>query len=142
LSLAKMPRGEIKKRVAEVLEEVGLGRRASHFPNELSGGEMQRVAIARAVIHRPPLILADEPTGNLDSKNGEMILDLVRGIHKSRRPTIVMATHSERAAAYGDYVVEVADGKVSREWGVGSRESEKKQVPPTPHSQLPTRRIE
>jgi putative ABC transport system ATP-binding protein len=113
LSLAKMPRGEIKPRVAEVLEEVGLGHRASHFPNELSGGEMQRVAIARAVIHRPPLILADEPTGNLDSKNGEMILDLIRGIHKSRRPTIVMATHSERAAGYGDYVVEVADGRLS-----------------------------
>jgi len=112
LSLAKMPRSEIKVRVAEVLDEVGLGSRAAHFPNELSGGEMQRVAIARAVIHRPPLILADEPTGNLDSKNGEMILDLIRRIHDSRRPTIVMATHSERAAAYGDYVVEVADGRL------------------------------
>jgi putative ABC transport system ATP-binding protein len=112
LSLAKIARFEIKTRVAEVLEEVGLGNRASHFPNELSGGEMQRVAIARAVIHRPRLILADEPTGNLDSKNGEMILDLIRGIHKARRPTIVMATHSERAASYGDYVVEVADGRL------------------------------
>jgi len=112
LSLAKIARSEIKSRVGEVLEEVGLGPRASHFPNELSGGEMQRVAIARAIIHRPPLILADEPTGNLDSKNGELILDLIRGIHKSRRPTVVMATHSERAAAYGDYVVEVADGRL------------------------------
>ncbi len=112
LSLANAPRNEIKSRVAEVLEEVGLGNRATHFPNELSGGEMQRVAIARAVIHRPPLILADEPTGNLDSKNGEMILELIRGIHRSRRPTIVMATHSDRAAAYGDYVVEVADGRL------------------------------
>src|SRR5437764_10025496 len=112
MSLAKIARSGIKPRVAEVLEEVGLGPRASHFPNELSSGEMQRVAIARAVIHRPPLILADEPTGNLDSKNGEMILDLIRGIHKSRRPTVVMATHSERAAAYGDYVVEVADGRL------------------------------
>jgi len=112
LSLANAPRSEVKTRVAEVLEEVGLGNRATHFPNELSGGEMQRVAIARAVIHRPPLILADEPTGNLDSKNGEMILDLIRGIHKTRRPTIVMATHSERAASYGDFVVEVADGRL------------------------------
>jgi len=112
LSLANAPRSEVKTRVAEVLEVVGLGSRATHFPNELSGGEMQRVAIARAVIHRPPLILADEPTGNLDSKNGEMILDLIRGIHKTRRPTIVMATHSERAASYGDYVVEVADGRL------------------------------
>jgi putative ABC transport system ATP-binding protein len=113
LSLANVPRSDVKSRVAEVLAEVGLEHRASHFPNELSGGEMQRVAIARAVIHRPPLILADEPTGNLDSKNGEMILDLIRGIHQSRRPTIVMATHSERAAAYGDYVVEVADGRLN-----------------------------
>jgi putative ABC transport system ATP-binding protein len=113
LSLANTPRSEVKSRVAEVLEEVGLGNRATHFPNELSGGEMQRVAIARAVIHRPPLILADEPTGNLDSKNGEMILDLIRSIHDSRRPTIVMATHSERAANYGDYVVEVADGRLT-----------------------------
>ena len=112
LSLANVPRRDVKSRVAEVLGEVGLGNRGTHFPNELSGGEMQRVAIARAVVHRPPLILADEPTGNLDSKNGEMILDLIRGIHKSQRPTIVMATHSERAAAYGDYVVEVADGRL------------------------------
>ena len=112
LSLANVPRRDVKSRVAEVLEEVGLERRGTHFPNELSGGEMQRVAIARAVIHRPPLILADEPTGNLDSKNGEMILDLIRGIHRARRPTIVMATHSERAASYGDYVVEVADGRL------------------------------
>jgi putative ABC transport system ATP-binding protein len=113
LSLANVARNDVKSRVAEVLAEVGLEHRATHFPNELSGGEMQRVAIARAVIHRPPLILADEPTGNLDSKNGEMILDLIRGIHQSRRPTIVMATHSERAAAYGDYVVEVADGRLN-----------------------------
>jgi putative ABC transport system ATP-binding protein len=114
LSLANTPRSEVKSRVAEVLSEVGLAARATHFPNELSGGEMQRVAIARAVVHRPPLILADEPTGNLDSKNGGMILDLIRSIHSSRRPTIVMATHSERAAAYGDYEVVVTDGKVAR----------------------------
>jgi putative ABC transport system ATP-binding protein len=123
LSLANAPRSDVKARVAEALASVGLGNRATHFPNELSGGEMQRAAIARAVVHNPPLILADEPTGNLDSKNGEMILDLIRSIHKSRRSTIVMATHSERAAAYGDYVIEVADGRVS---GVGCRESEQR----------------
>jgi putative ABC transport system ATP-binding protein len=140
LSLANTPRNDVKSRVADALAEVGLASRATHFPSELSGGEMQRVAIARAVIHRPPLILADEPTGNLDSKNGEMILDLIRGIHQSRRPTIVMATHSERAAGYGDYVVEVADGKVVRGSGVGSRESEKQGagVSPTPDPRLPT----
>ncbi len=75
---------------------------------------MQRAAIARAIIHRPPLLLADEPTGNLDSKNGAMILDLLRQLHQKHRPTIVMATHSDRAAAYADYIVHVADGRVSR----------------------------
>jgi len=114
LSLAKRPAVEIRERVGEVLERVGLAHRAKHFPNELSGGEMQRVAIGRAVVHRPPLILADEPTGNLDSANGAMILELIRSIHQSQRPTIVMATHSERAAAFGDFIVEVSDGRVRR----------------------------
>ena len=114
LSLAKRPKREIAERVAEVLGRVGLTHRATHYPNELSGGEMQRVAIGRAVIHRPPLILADEPTGNLDSKNGALILDLIREVHQSLKPTIVMATHSTQAAAFGDYVVRVEDGRVSR----------------------------
>jgi putative ABC transport system ATP-binding protein len=112
LSLARTPRAEIARRVAETLEEVGLAHRAKHFPNELSGGEMQRAAIGRAVIHRPPLLLADEPTGNLDSKNGAMVLDLIRSLHAGHRPTIVMATHSAQAAERGDYVIEVADGQV------------------------------
>jgi putative ABC transport system ATP-binding protein len=114
LSLAGAPRSEIRARVGEVLEEIGLPQRAKHFPSELSGGEMQRVAVGRAVVHRPSLILADEPTGNLDSKNGELILGLIRRIHETRRPTIVMATHSDRAAAFGDYVIRVADGRVAR----------------------------
>ncbi|HEU4520819.1 MAG TPA: ABC transporter ATP-binding protein [Thermoanaerobaculia bacterium] len=104
----------IRERVEAALAEVGLEGRARHYPNELSGGEMQRVAIARAVIHRPSLILADEPTGNLDSKNGTMILDLIRSIRDAHRPTIVMATHSEHAARYGDYVIRVADGRIER----------------------------
>jgi len=114
LSLARTPKKEIADRVAEVLGRVGLGHRATHFPNELSGGEMQRAAIGRAIVHRPPLILADEPTGNLDSKNGAMILELIRDIHQSLRPTIVMATHSDRAAAFGDYTIVVEDGRVRR----------------------------
>ncbi|MDP9192568.1 MAG: ABC transporter ATP-binding protein [Acidobacteriota bacterium] len=114
LSLAKRPKAEIAERVEEVLRRVGLKHRATHYPNELSGGEMQRVAIGRAVIHRPPLILADEPTGNLDSKNGALILDLIREVHDSLKPTIVMATHSTHAAGYGDYVIQVTDGRVSR----------------------------
>ncbi len=96
------------------LAEVGLQHRTRHFPNQLSGGEMQRVAIARAMIHRPALLLADEPTGNLDSKSGASILELIHAVHAAHRPTIVMATHSDRAAAYGDYIIQVADGRVSR----------------------------
>jgi putative ABC transport system ATP-binding protein len=114
LSLAGVSSRDADERAAAALDEVALGPRARHYPNELSGGEMQRVAIARAIIHRPPLVLADEPTGNLDSKNGAMILDLLREIHQKHRPTIVMATHSDRAASYGDYIVHVADGRVSR----------------------------
>jgi len=112
LSLARRPAGEIRQRVGEVLERIGLAHRATHFPNELSGGEMQRAAIGRAIVHRPPLILADEPTGNLDSRNGATILDLLRELHQSLRPTIVMATHSEKAATYGDYVIHLLDGRV------------------------------
>ena len=114
LSLAKRPRAEVRARVTEVLEQVGLAHRATHSANELSGGEMQRVAIGRAIVHRPTLILADEPTGNLDSRNGERVLELLRGIHEAVRPTIVMATHYDRAAAFGDTVIDVADGRVQR----------------------------
>jgi len=114
LALAKRPKSEIRDRVDEVLRRVSLAHRATHFPNELSGGEMQRVAIGRAIVHRPPLILADEPTGNLDSKNGALILDLIREVHQSLRPTIVMATHSDVAAGFGDYVIRVADGRIQR----------------------------
>jgi putative ABC transport system ATP-binding protein len=114
LALAKKPKSEIRDRVGDVLQRVGLEHRAKHFPNELSGGEMQRVAIGRAIVHRPPLLLADEPTGNLDSVNGGRILELLREIHQSLKPTIVMATHSDRAASFGDYVIRVADGRVVR----------------------------
>jgi len=112
LSLAKRPRAEIEERVGDVLREIGLTPRAKHYPSELSGGEMQRVAIGRAVIHRPPLILADEPTGNLDSRNGEVVLSLIRSMHEARRPTVVMATHSDHAASFGELAIEVSDGRV------------------------------
>jgi len=113
LSLARVARGDIDARVHEMLQRIGLPQRARHFPNELSGGEMQRVAIGRAMVHRPPLLLADEPTGNLDSKNGDMVLDLISTIHERDRPTIVMATHSDRAAARGQRVIHIADGRVT-----------------------------
>lgn len=114
LALARLPRREIEARVAEALERVGLAHRRKHYPNQLSGGEMQRVAIGRAIVHRPSLILADEPTGNLDSHSGDRVLELIRDVHHSSGATIVMATHSSHAASFGDYVIEVADGRVRR----------------------------
>ena len=114
LSLARRPKAEIEERTREVLRRIGMEQRATHYPNELSGGEMQRAAIGRAIVHRPPLILADEPTGNLDSKNGSLILELIHEIHQSLQPTIVMATHSDAAAAFGDYIIRVEDGRVRR----------------------------
>jgi putative ABC transport system ATP-binding protein len=114
LALVRRPKSEIRERAMNVLQQVGLEHRAKHYPNELSGGEMQRVAIGRAIIHRPPLLLADEPTGNLDSVTGVRILELLREIHQTLRPTIVMATHSDRAASFGDYVIRVADGRITR----------------------------
>ncbi len=114
LLLARVPRREVEARVGQMLERIGLPQRARHFPNELSGGEMQRVAISRAIIHRPALLLADEPTGNLDSHTGDSVLDLMRDVHQTERPTIVLATHSDRAAARGDYIIRIADGRVIR----------------------------
>ena len=114
LSLNGSRRDEIERRVREVLARVGLPQRATHYPSELSGGEMQRVAIGRAIIHGPSLILADEPTGNLDSRNGDLVLDLIRSIHEEHAATIVMATHSDRAASRGDYTIHIADGQVTR----------------------------
>lgn len=114
LSLMRAKRAQIEESVRAVLDRIGLAHRATHYPSELSGGEMQRVAIGRAIIHHPKLILADEPTGNLDSKNGEVILELIRSLHAEQKPTIVMATHSEHAASFGDYVIRVADGRITR----------------------------
>lgn len=112
LALVRTGRREILSRVDEVLSRIGLAHRSHHYPNELSGGEMQRVAIGRAVVHRPPIILADEPTGNLDSRTGETILQLIGTVHQQDRPTIVMATHSDRAASFGQRIVRVIDGRV------------------------------
>jgi putative ABC transport system ATP-binding protein len=103
---------EIAARVTRMLGRVGLAPRASHYPSQLSGGEMQRAAIARAVIHEPPLILADEPTGNLDSRTGSAILELLSEIHETDRPTIVMATHSQAAGAIASRIVPMVDGVI------------------------------
>ncbi|HXI11792.1 MAG TPA: ABC transporter ATP-binding protein [Thermoanaerobaculia bacterium] len=114
LALGNVTSSEARARTEETIDRIGLTARARHYPNQLSGGEMQRVAIGRAIVHRPDIILADEPTGNLDSQTGERILELIRTIHQSYQPTIVMATHSERAASFGDFVIDVIDGRVTR----------------------------
>ncbi|MHB1420110.1 MAG: ABC transporter ATP-binding protein [Bacillota bacterium] len=107
-----------RDRVDELLELVGLAGRGNHLPSELSGGEMQRVAIARALVNRPSLILADEPTGNLDSVTGQSVLNLLKSFQDQLGQTIVMVTHDARAAAYGDRIVTLKDGLIQdHNWG-------------------------
>jgi len=112
LHLAGRPAAEARERAAKALAEVGLAARTTHLPDELSGGERQRVAIARALVTGAPLLLADEPTGNLDTARGEEILALLRSIHEGKGTTIVMVTHDPHAAAACERVVRFRDGKV------------------------------
>ncbi|MFA7185439.1 MAG: ABC transporter ATP-binding protein, partial [Victivallales bacterium] len=105
---------EYKRRAEELLCRVGLADRLKHRPDELSGGEQQRAAIARAMINNPSLILADEPTGNLDSKTGAGILELFRQLHEERYGrTIIMITHDEKVASLSDSIATLADGKIT-----------------------------
>ena len=114
LRLAEVDRGERAGRVREALERVGLEKRLTHRPSELSGGEQQRAALARALVNRPTLLLADEPTGNLDSASGESIMVLVRKIQQSLGMTIVLVTHERPLAErFADRIVSVADGKLA-----------------------------
>jgi len=105
---------ERKRRVQEVLERMKIGHRTKHFPQQLSGGQQQRVAIARAVVANPKLILADEPTGNLDSKNGIEVMDLLTELNREGT-TIIMVSHSNRDANYAHRVINLFDGKIVTE---------------------------
>jgi putative ABC transport system ATP-binding protein len=110
----KMKSSDRKKSVEGVLERMNISHRAKHFPQQLSGGQQQRVAIARAVVANPKLILADEPTGNLDSKNGIEVINLLTELNKEGT-TIIMVTHSDRDAGYAHRVVNLFDGQIVTE---------------------------
>jgi len=110
----KIPKAERKKRVEEALKRMSISHRAQHFPNQLSGGQQQRVAIARAVVANPKLILADEPTGNLDSKNGLEVMTLLSELNKEGA-TIVMVTHSKYDAGFAHKIINLFDGEIVAE---------------------------
>ncbi len=112
-------KAERHERVKKAMERMGIAHRSSHFPAQLSGGQQQRAAIARAVIANPKIILADEPTGNLDSKNGKEVMELLSELHKEGA-TIVMVTHSQHDAQYANRVVKLFDGHVVSELELGS----------------------
>ena len=112
--LAEVPRSERRARAVELLESVGLAQRVSHRPNELSGGEKQRVAIARALANRPSLLLADEPTGNLDTKTGAAVLDLLCGLVRKNGVTLIMVTHDLEVASRADRTIHLRDGRIQR----------------------------
>ncbi|UCE62475.1 MAG: ABC transporter ATP-binding protein [Phycisphaerales bacterium] len=106
-----MSGGERKKRTQEALEKVGMAHRMKHYPAQLSGGQQQRVAVARALVGSPAILLADEPTGNLDSRNGEAVMELLRDLHRNGA-TICMVTHDERYARHADRTIHLFDGRI------------------------------
>ncbi len=106
---------ERKRRAREALEMVGLGDRLDHQPTELSGGQQQRVAIARALINAPPIIMTDEPTGNLDSRSGAEVMDILMRLHREKGITLVMVTHDENIGALAERIVRVRDGQIVQE---------------------------
>jgi len=114
LTYRGMSAAERKQRVSEALEKVGMAHRVKHYPSQLSGGQQQRVAVARALAGKPSILLADEPTGNLDSKNGEAVMELLRDLHREGA-TICMVTHDPRFARHADRTVHLFDGRVVEE---------------------------
>jgi putative ABC transport system ATP-binding protein len=117
LTYRGMPSAERKKRVHDALERVGMSHRIKHYPSQLSGGQQQRVAVARALGGDPSILLADEPTGNLDSTNGEAVMELLRELHRGGA-TICMVTHDPRYARYADRTIRLFDGRIVEESSV------------------------
>jgi putative ABC transport system ATP-binding protein len=114
LTYRSMPSSERKSRVQEVLERVGMAHRMKHYPSQLSGGQQQRVAVARALVGKPSILLADEPTGNLDSKNSEAVVELLQQLHADGA-TICMVTHDPRYAVIADRTIHLFDGRIVEE---------------------------
>jgi lipoprotein-releasing system ATP-binding protein len=108
-------RGKLRQEGKDLLDRVGLGHRLTHRPSELSGGEMQRAAIARALAGRPKVLLADEPTGNLDAGNGQAVLELLRDLNRERGLTMILVTHDQQIAQQADRIVRLAEGRIE-EW--------------------------
>lgn len=114
---------ERKRRVLAMLQRVGIDHRANHLPQQLSGGQQQRVAVARALVINPKLILADEPTGNLDSKNGEEVMTMLRELNQAGT-TVVIVTHSEKEGSYADRLVRMLDGRIMLDRAANQQQSE------------------
>lgn len=114
---AGVPRKQRREKALELLDMVGMKERASHKPNELSGGQNQRVAIARAMVNNPSLILADEPTGALDSKTGHLVMDIFHKLHKEQHKTIVLITHSQELAKETERIITISDGNILSDVG-------------------------
>jgi putative ABC transport system ATP-binding protein len=114
LIYAGVARGERRERAREALETVGLGHRLDHLPTELSGGQQQRVAIARALVNRPSIILADEPTGNLDSKSGAEVMEVLQGLNRDGGMTVILVTHDPKIAQHTERIVHLHDGAITR----------------------------
>jgi putative ABC transport system ATP-binding protein len=112
MEIAAVPDADPRRRAQALIEEVGLTGRAHHYPSQLSGGEQQRVALARALANNPPIVLADEPTGNLDSTNGRHIMELLRRVHTTRGTTVVLVTHDAELASLADSRLVLRDGRV------------------------------
>ncbi|MBI5427654.1 MAG: ABC transporter ATP-binding protein [Nitrospinae bacterium] len=107
--------GNGREKSLELLREVGLGDRAGHYPSQLSGGEQQRLCLARAFVNEPDIVLADEPTGNLDSKNSERVMELIAKLHKERKATVILVTHEPHIANRSERILAVEDGRIVRD---------------------------